>query len=93
MRPSKLPEFESLLDREAVCCRLLCSKSTLKRYAQRGWLTPIRIGPRMVRYRREDVLEFENRGKAADTTSSNASIRPSMGHTQVSKPASRSMLQ
>lgn len=63
MRLTKLPpDLESLLDREAVCRRLLCSKSTLKRYALRGWLMPIRIGPRMVRYRREDVFAFEARG-------------------------------
>jgi hypothetical protein len=37
-------------------------KSTLKRYAHRGWFTPLRIGPRMVRYRRKDVIAFENRG-------------------------------
>ena len=37
-------------------------KSTLKRYAHRGWFTLLRIGPRMVRYRRKDVIAFENRG-------------------------------
>lgn len=57
------PELDSLLDRDAVCRRLGCSKSTIERYERRGWLKAIRIGPRLVRYRLEDLREFESRGE------------------------------
>lgn len=53
---------QHLLDRAQVCRRLGCSKSTIQRYERRGWLKSRRIGPRMVRFRLEDILAFEERG-------------------------------
>lgn len=58
--PLSIP-YESLWDRPAVCRRLKCSKASLQRYEKRGWLKSLKIGPRLVRYRLEDIIAFEER--------------------------------
>lgn len=52
---------EDLLDRNAVCRRLMCSKSSLRRYEINGWIKSVKIGPRLVRFRPEDVTAFVER--------------------------------
>ena len=52
-------EDEKLISRHTLRDRWDCSGETLKRYEKRGILRPVRIAPRMVRYRLSDILKIE----------------------------------
>lgn len=49
-------EGGKLMSRQEAAEYLHISLSTAKRYETRGILKAIRVGPRLVRYREEDVL-------------------------------------
>ena len=59
----KSSEDEKLISRHTLCDRWDCSGETLKRYEKRGILRPVRIAPRMLRYRLTDILKIEEEGK------------------------------
>ena len=62
------PDSDLLLDRRDLMRRWRCSVATIKRREITESLRPIRIGPRLVRYRMADILAYEEahvRGKAA----------------------------
>ncbi|MBB5036369.1 hypothetical protein HNQ64_000603 [Prosthecobacter dejongeii] len=53
-----------LLSRKDVC-RIMCvSNMTVKRLQGRGLLTPIYFGPRLIRYRSEDVADLISKSAA-----------------------------
>ncbi len=54
---------ERLLHRKELGKRWSCSGETLKRYEKRGLLKPIKLAPRMLRYRLSDVIALEEAGR------------------------------
>jgi hypothetical protein len=48
-----------LVTREQLAARWVVSVQTIKRMEAEGILTPVRIGPRLVRYRFAQVLKIE----------------------------------
>ena len=54
---------DRLLHRKELGERWSCSGETLKRYEKRGLLKPIKLAPRMVRYRLSDVIALEEAGR------------------------------
>jgi hypothetical protein len=53
------PKEETLISRHTLSDRWDCSIETIKRYDRRGITIPVRIAPRMVRYRLSDILKIE----------------------------------
>ena len=53
---------DRLLSRHALSDRWDCSIETIKRYDRRGITKPVRIAPRMVRYRLSDIQKIEEGG-------------------------------
>ena len=51
---------DQLLTRRETARELRCSESSVKRYAALG-LKPIKIGPRLVRYRLSNIIDFQTR--------------------------------
>jgi len=54
---------QKLLTKKQVAKMLGVCPETVKRYAKRGMLHPIRLSQRMVRYGEDEVLELLNSGK------------------------------
>lgn len=52
-------ESDRLLTRSDLALRWGCSLSTIKRYEKKGLLKVIRIGPRLIRFKLDDVLDVE----------------------------------
>ena len=58
--PCATPPNEQLLSRKSLAVRWGCSIETLKRREASRVLTPIRFGPRMVRYALSEIIRVEN---------------------------------
>ncbi|GAA5137059.1 hypothetical protein GCM10023213_13190 [Prosthecobacter algae] len=57
--------IESLLLSRKDVSRIMCvSNMTVKRLQGRGLLTPIYLGPRLIRYRSEDVADLISKSAA-----------------------------
>ena len=55
---------QCLIDREKLAARWCCSIMTLKRMEKRKLLKRVQLCDRLVRYRLEDVIEFELKAQA-----------------------------
>lgn len=50
-----VPTSDQLLSRRAVAAHFSVCTETIKRWEKRGYFSPIRINPRVVRYRLSDI--------------------------------------
>src|SRR5262245_56951892 len=69
--------METLLDYHAVAALLSVSTRTIQRYVKLGWLKPIYISRRVVRFRQVEVERFLSR--AAGGRDSNKTVKPQAG--------------
>lgn len=52
--------MSTLLNRSELAALFGCSKATIRRYEREGKLRPIRLSPRVVRFKKEDVEKLVN---------------------------------
>jgi predicted site-specific integrase-resolvase len=50
--------ISQLISRKVAAQRMDVSMATIKRYGARGLLNPIKIGPKIVRYKTEEIQNF-----------------------------------
>ncbi|MAS95571.1 MAG: hypothetical protein CMO55_20410 [Verrucomicrobiales bacterium] len=60
---------DRLVTRQELSIRWQCSLSTIKRLQAQGVLTPLKIGPNVVRYRLSSILKTEEEAERRQASS------------------------